>query len=208
MSFTAPAKSSVNFQIPPAGNYTARLVRLIDLGTTDSEYQGQQRKRHQMFWMFELIGVMMPPNEDGEVLPFVISEFLTRSLNEKATLRHRIESWRGQGFIDDKDAEQYPIDKLLGKPCYVTVIHTKKANGDAKVSITSLIQLPEGLTAEKQINKLVMFDLANFDQGVFDELTDGIQGMIKKSDEWIDMHNSDYATTTSADTDFDDEIPF
>jgi len=207
MAFTAPAASGGNYQLPPADSHVARLVKLIDMGTTMNEMYN--KKQHKMAWAFELVNCMMAPDEDGKIKPFLVYEFLTLSMNEKANLRKRIESWRGVAFASDEEAEAYPIDQLLGKPCYITIIHGKKKNGNDRADISSLIKLPRGLTAKEPQNELVFFHLENFNQTIFDSFSDGMKNSIAKSDEYLAIKGGyPVHQAQSLSDDFDDDIPF
>jgi len=200
MAFTAPA-SSGSFQLPPADSYISRLIRIIDLGTTMNEMYS--KSQHKIAWGFELCNALMEPDENGNQHPFVQYEFLTLSMNEKANLRKRVESWRGAAFDSDEEASQYDIAQLLGKPAYLTIIHGKKGNGDDKAEIASLIKVPQGLEAPSSENEVFMFDLSEFDQGTFDKISDGFKNQIMKSDEYIAMQSPQGQSTSD-----NSDVPF
>ena len=66
------------FKQPPADTHAARCYRLIDLGTHRGSYQGEPTVRNQVMVSWELPDALM---DDGR--PFVVSAFLTNSLNER-----------------------------------------------------------------------------------------------------------------------------
>src|SRR5690606_20723228 len=114
------------FKQAPTGNHVARCIRLIDLGTQHSEYQGQPNVRNQVLISWELCNELM---EEGK--PYIVSHFYTNSLNEKATMRAHLEAWRGRAFTE-AECKGFDLNNVLGKPCMLTVIHAP--NGKAKVS--------------------------------------------------------------------------
>jgi len=210
MAFTAPVKTS-NFELCPAGTHIARLVWLIDIGTRVDEIYGKERR--QIFWMFELPNELMKPDENNVQHPFSISQFLTRSMSEKANLRKELEGWRGQAFTDAQ-AEQFDISTVVNVPAFLNVIHRQKQNGDTKAEINSIMRLPKGMECPPAINEVLILDLDQFDQTIYDKLSDGIKGVIQKSNEWQvisgkvnPMPPNPLASNPNPD-DFDDDIPF
>src|SRR5512138_3838349 len=131
------------FKQAPTGTHMARCIRLIDLGTQHGDYQGQPTVKNQVLITWELPAETM---DDGK--PFTVSHFYTNSLNEKATLRHHLEAWRGRQFSDE-EAKRFDLMTILGKPCMVTVIANDK--GRSKVSAVSAT--PKGMQMPPQVNK-------------------------------------------------------
>ena len=190
MSITASDKGgSIDFEPAPAGNHPARCVSIIDLGTTDQEYMGEVSSKHQVFIMFELPTKMKTYKKDGEEVtePFAASGFYTLSLNEKANLTALLEGWRGKQFTDDEKAK-FDISVLASKPCLLNVIRYTKQNGKPGAKIGSASQLPDGIECLPQVNPTVIFSLEDFDQKVFDNLSDGLKKMVMKSDEYVALH--------------------
>lgn len=209
MAFTAPVKTS-NFELPPTGTHIARLVWLVDVGTRVDEIYHKEKR--QIFWMFELPNELMSPDENGVQHPFSVSQFLTRSMSEKANLRKELEGWRGQAFTD-KQAEQFDISTVVNVPAFINVIHKPKHNSkDMKAEIASISRLPKGMECPPAINEILILDLDNFDQSVFDKLSDGIKGVIQKSNEWQMISGAVKPVNPMAynpdPDDFDDDIPF
>jgi hypothetical protein len=187
-----------DFEPAPAGTHIARCIRLIDIGTQHGEYEGKPTTRNQVIVMWEL------PDElieiEGEQKPAIVSKFYTNSLHKKAAMRQDLESWRGKTFSDDELAG-FDLQNLLGVPALVTVIHTDK--GKAKVN--GVAKVVKGLSIPAQINDSKSFWLDDFDQEVFDTLSEGLQDLIRKSDEYKALKTP--AAKGKAD-DLDDDIPF
>lgn len=171
------------FTPAPAGTHVARCVKIIDIGMQHGEYQGKATARHQVVLYWELPEEMME-TEDGE-RPFIASEFYTNSLNEKAKLRHHLEAWRGKPFTA-AELDGFDLHNILGAPCMLTVIHEPKADGSVRAKVSGVTALPKSLKDKMppQVNKSVAFDCDDPDLEVFKSLGDGMQAIIKKSDNW------------------------
>ena len=77
MGLTVSDSGGGSFQDAPPGTHVARAVKIIDLGTQKSEWQGEEKIKHQLLMVWEL------PNEELEVdglkKPFTISKFYNAS---------------------------------------------------------------------------------------------------------------------------------
>lgn len=194
----------------PAGNHLAICYAVIDLGTQHQDafvWEGksiEESNKPQILIMWEIPAEIV--EIDGEQQPAVISKFYNAFFSDRAALRIHLEAWRGRAFTEEELCG-FNIGNLLGKACMVNVIHTDK--GRAKVS--GIAALPKGLTVPEPTNKTIMFDMDAYDQAVFDEISEGIQGIIKKSPEW-QTHNrpaQGFRETENPAPDFDDsEVPF
>jgi hypothetical protein len=186
-----------NFEQAPVGAHLGILVKIVDIGTQEGEYQGKTTSRRQNILTWEL------PNkarEDGQ--PFIISKFYTASLGDKSNLTKDLTSWLGA-------PPKAPFDpkSLLGKPCQVMVIARE---GSDKHVVSSVMGVPDGLPIpDKTHNELTFFSLepTEFNEDVFNNLGQGLQNMIMKSPEYAHIINGDVEEVdqTAGAT---DEIPF
>jgi len=176
----ASEPESTGYRAPEPGTYLARCVRLIDLGTQTNEYQGQTTTRRQVLVGWELPTELIPDGE-AQGLPFFIAKFYTLSLHEKANLRHDLVNWRGKEFTV-KELKGFDLVKILGAPSMLTV--TLSESG--KTRVTGVTAIPRGTTLLPQVNESIYFSLEadEFDNKVFDSLSDGIKNMIKNSPEY------------------------
>lgn len=193
------------FKQPPADTHVARCYRLIDLGTQRGSYQGEPTVRNQVMISWELPECLM---DDGR--PFVVSAFVTNSLNEKAKLRAWLESWRGRAFTAD-ELKKFDLENVLGAPCLVTVIHNEKQ----KAVVTQVTKVPKSMTVPPAVNPKATFWLDQFDLAAFDALPEGIKNIIKESDEYKAMRAGGSDPTRHFDdmhddlpTKVEDDIPF
>jgi len=177
----APVGGGGNKQICPEGAHVARCYQIIDLGTAEQggEFPGKKRK---IQFLFETPHETAVFNEDIGEQPFYVRSMYTLSMNEKATLRKHIQSWIGKS-MDDKEAAQFNVFSLLGKPCMVNVVHSHKGE-NTYANISSLMPLPKGMVCPDAVNTLVAFTPSQPDMDVFASLPTFIQDKIKESDEF------------------------
>ena len=62
----------------------------------------------------------------------------------------------------------------------VSLIHSESG----KTKVNGVMALPKGMSVPTQINPSVVFVIDEWDDDVFDSLTDGIKDIIKKSEEY------------------------
>lgn len=126
----------------PAGSYLGRCVRLVDLGTQTTDYQGEAKTAHKVLLAFEVLD-SDTRRDDGQ--PYVLSKRYTLSLHEKAALRKDLASWRGRDFTPE-ELKGFDLRNVLGKDCFISVVETTK--GDKRYSnIASIMKPPKGMQA-------------------------------------------------------------
>jgi hypothetical protein len=163
-------------RLVPSGNHLATCIQLVDLGTSEQEFSGKIyfAKKIQITWE-------IPDDEK----PFIISKEYTQSLNEKATLRHHLESWRGKAFTEE-ELQGFNISRLLGKPCMLNVIHKTSKLGNTYAEVISIASLPRKTEAPEFKSPLIelSFEDSPYKMDIFEKLPDFLKEKIKKSDEW------------------------
>lgn len=192
---------------PPAGTFVGVCYRFIDIGTQKTEYQGQTRMTRKIIISWELGEELM---DDGK--PFTISKRYTWSMHEKSQLRHDLEGWRGKAFEpQDFGDNGFDTKKLLGAPCVLTVTHEVKGD-KTYANVVSVGKIMRGLQPKALVNEPTYLSLekGEFDQAVFDKLSDGIKKLIMASPEYADLTGVK-ATPMQAQNlaeEISDEIPF
>lgn len=138
----------------PPGSYLARCIKLVDLGTQTTDYQGEAKTAHKVLIAFE---VLDPDTrrDDGEA--FVLNKRYTLSLHEKAALRKELASWRGRDFTPE-ELKGFDLKTVLGAPAFVSVVETTK--GDRTYSnIAGVMKAPKGMPVPSGTEALVLWDM-------------------------------------------------
>lgn len=205
-----------DFAIHPACVTAARCTRIIDMGTHDGEWKGKAKKTHKIVFCFESAELMDEDQGEYAGLPFLIIQRYTASLSDKAVMRKDLESWRGRKFTP-AELDAFDLHNVLGKACMLNMVHSDPVAGTGKVysNVGAIMPLPAGMTAPKAVGELIFFSLSQFDQAVYDGLSDYLKGEIAKSDEYKAMFAPAKGGSTPktaaikppADLD-DDDIPF
>lgn len=203
--FIPKPNENADFIPPPAGTHLAVCYRFIDLGTQETEFNGQKKHQRKVLMGWELPDELM---EDGK--PFIVQQRYTWSMSDKANLRKDLESWRGKAF-EEKDFGPggFNIKNVLGKPCVLTIVHETK-NGKTYANITAVGKPMKGMASPQPINPVVYFSLESFDATVYAALSQGLQGVIAKSPEYQSAVNggSGDGLPEQRGDDLDDDIPF
>lgn len=140
----------------PPGSYIARCVRLLDLGTVQTDYQGEAKTAHKCLLAFE---VLDPETRRDDGAPFVLSKRYTLSLHEKAALRKELASWRGRDFTPE-ELRGFDLRNILGQPCFVSVVETTK--GDRTFSnIAGLMKAPKGMPIPQGDEPLLYWSMSD-----------------------------------------------
>lgn len=226
-----------DFKPTPEGQHEMVCCRVIDLGTHESEFQGQVRHPRKVLITWEIPSIRT--EIDGVDKPALHSERFTWSFHEKASLRKTLENWRGTPFKPEDFSgppNGFHIKKLVGVPCYAQIMHETGANGRTYANMTSIMRYPgRPDTWLKAESDLIFFDLDDFDQEIFDKLPKRIKSTIAATPEGafliergIMLHTDDTSQQgarredngqsgghggrpgdqASQRPDFDDEIPF
>lgn len=149
-------ETSTAFETCPAGNHLALCYAVIDLGMQERDWQGEVSVKRRVRISWELAEELMT---DGR--PFSASKEYTLSLNEKATLRHDLEGWRGRAFTEDELAG-FDLANVLGKPCLVNVVHQQKRDGTGfYAKVIGITRIPKGMsiTGIPKVNVPLWFSL-------------------------------------------------
>ena len=178
MSLRTPQTNESKFDPAPAGWSIARLFAVIDLGTHFD--QKWDKETHLVRLGFELPKAL---RDDGK--PFAIYKRYTLSHHEKSRMRQDLEAWYGKKFDTGalNKAGGFDLAKLIGRTAFVNVTHDE-SDGNVYANIVAIGPLPQGMNCPSAINPLIIFSLQDFDQKVFDSLTDKTKEQIAASGEY------------------------
>lgn len=186
MTVTMPEENKAEFELPPAGTYTATCYRVIDLGTQLVEYAGERKQQHKIMVSWELTDEKMT---DGR--PFTMHQRYTLSSSEKAILRKHLEAWRGVPFTKE-ELGSFDIGKLISKSCLLQIIHNTKGD-KTYANIAAVMRLAKGMTASPLVNETVYFDLTDFKAPEFEKLSESVRAIIAKSPEYQRLKGAHHA---------------
>lgn len=172
------SSSGEGFKPIDEGTYIATCVRVIDLGTQVTTFQGADKLQRKVLIVWEVPEVRV--EFDGQEGPALIMKRYTASLSDKANLRKDLESWRGKRFTDD-ELKGFDLKNLLGHACQIQVLHS--ADGQY-ANIQTIMALPKGMTKPINENPLINVDLDKFSVGDFQMVSEKLQQTIMQSPEY------------------------
>lgn len=207
------ADNGGSFKPVPQGVHMARCYRVIDLGTQETNYQGEVKAQRKILLGWELFGedeAGAPlTSDDGK--PMTISKRYTLSLSRNARLRADLESWRGKAFTD-QELRGFDVTNLLGAYCMVNVTHDSR-DGKTYSNIASISPVPAMLKNAKPagVHENQSFDVTEPNMTVFESFHEKLKELIQQSFEWRAQKQpaSKAAQQTTGNEAFEDEeIPF
>lgn len=127
-----------SFKPAPEGLFQAVCCDVVDLGDMANQFKpGTTQAKVRLVWQIE----ETDPEFDNK--PFVASRMYTASLNEKATLRKHLESWRGRKFSAD-ELKGFDVEVLLGVNCQINIVHFEK-DGKTYANVETIVPAPKGV---------------------------------------------------------------
>ena len=168
----------------PAGTHVARCYQIVEIGHVPEEYQGETKIAHKVRVTWELPDELREFKEGEGQKPMSISKEYTLSTNERATLRHHLDAWRGKPMTDT-EAMAFDIEAILGVPCLLNVIRKKSADGKREyANIAGISPLVKGMVCPPQVNPSRVLSFDKFDQDLFLSLPEFIREKIGQSEEY------------------------
>lgn len=168
---------SNTIELAPAGENIARFIKLIDLGTHTSTFNGKETTARKLMFSWELLGEQRKSNGSA----FIVSKIYTSSMHERASLRKDMEAWRGEPL--GQSASDFDVRSVLGQYCRVWVQHSTGSNG-TRATVANVMPMPNDYARPEPINEVVTFSLKDPDFGVFLGLSQRVRDMIERSPEW------------------------
>lgn len=169
-----------DFKPLPSGSHVARCISVISLGTQPAN-NPQFKDSQKVMLVWEVPGEIL--EKDGKRIPMTISKDYTLSLNEKSTLRHDLESWRGRAFTEQELAG-FAVESVLAAPCMLSVIHKKSGQGKIYGSIAGVAGLPKGVECPPQRHPKTHYEIEMGQNEVFKSLHEWVQKKILACLEW------------------------
>lgn len=140
--------------------------------------------------------------------PAIIWSKYTASLNAKSNLRADLEGWRGRAFTPE-ELKLFDMDKVLGKPCLLTVVHNKADNGKVYANIQSISGLVKGMAVPQAEAELLSFDFDDHTSQNFDSLPKWLGEMVQAGKGIREQQEAQQEPPGTDDAGFvEDDIPF
>jgi|SRR6185436_589866 len=133
--------SSGQFQPCPAGPQLAVCVDVVDLGLVKNERFPNADGTDRWQQKIDLVWQSSECMTDGR--PFIAKKRYTLSLDEKATLRHDLASWRGRDFTA-VELEAFDVEKLIGVNCILNVAHKSGSKGGTFANVVAVMPVMKG----------------------------------------------------------------
>jgi len=138
MAIYARQKES-NFAPAPEGVHVAVCCDVWEPWTEErrEDWGGGLVDKTRLVWLIEEINP-----KTGR--PFEVSQIYTLSLHPKAKLCQQLEAWRGKTFTDE-ERRGFDVEKLIGVPCQVQVVH-RITDGGTYANVQTVIPLGKNQT--------------------------------------------------------------
>ena len=199
---TVSAGGESNYELAEVGAYTARCIRVVDLGTQINDYNKEDIKDVRKVMITWEISELM---EDGR--PFVVNKHYTLSIGDKSNLGKALVSWRAKAFTEE-EKNSFDLKNILDVTCLLSVTVTK----DEKYNdIGSIMPVPKGMEVNDRVNKLFLFDVEDLDNS---DQTDNLwpfeKFFLKMSKEYKATGSSvlEKKDNDSQDVELDEDPPF
>lgn len=137
----ATASETKNYAPAPEGTHQGVCVDVIDVGLKPNPFrEGTQQHKIDIAWQID------EHREDGK--RFVVYKRYTLSLNEKANLRHDLESWRGKPFTED-ELRGFDVEAVIGANALINIQHKPSTKNLGKVfaNVVSVMKTTKGMVA-------------------------------------------------------------
>ena len=131
----------------PEGAHISRCVTVVDLGVQNTPFGDKE----QVYLGFEVYDHRVEWEKDGKEMegPGLIGVTWTNNLYEEANLGKNLISWRGKPFTEE-EKKMFDLEKLLGVPCMISVVHNTSNKGKTYANIASIMGVPPGVPVPDQ----------------------------------------------------------
>lgn len=180
-------ENNIEFELCPKGTHIARVFKILNIGTIETEWQGKVKDTKKIRIYFELpTEEKKYTDKDGKEIVDIhtISAEYTLSMGDRANLRKVVEGIIGTSLTDE-EAYNFDVESLLGMTCLITINHEKSKDGQREYAvIAGTAGLVKGMTAPEPVKEAQILDVRNITEQQLSELHEKIQEKIKSSREW------------------------
>jgi hypothetical protein len=210
MAIIAKSSGESTFKPVTEGLHQAICSAVVDLGMQPGSDMYPAPK-HQVYLRFDCVDELVEFEKDGQKQsgPARCGATYTLSLGDKSKLRPLLESWRGKKFTE-QELEGFDIEKLLGVPCQVQILHSHKA-GKTYANVQTVVPWPKGVEKPAAPADAFKYSPSEHDQSVYDRMPKWLQekvgGRLANNYQELDAKDKNAPKAEPA-GDFDDDIPF
>lgn len=188
MALIAKAGSGSGFTAVPAGMHLARCYKIVDLGTQKSEYMGKPKIRHMIMVQWEIWSEDADgkPTVTSKGEPMSIAKNYNNLLEEKASLRIDLKTWRGRDFTSDELAG-FELKNILGVWAMLSIVCEQGRDGKDYTNVQAVMPVPPNIKKAglpTPHNPLMIYEIAEHDDAVFETLSDHVKKKITESPEF------------------------
>lgn len=165
-------------QLVSEGLVDAKCYGVMDLGTTEQEFNGEKKMVRKLQISFETqqMGKFIDKDTKEEIeAPLCVWLTKTFSFYEASKLYPLIKDW-----VDVEETKKN-VFSLVGKTAKLMISHTTSKGGKV---FADVLKIKPGEKDWKLITPEVYFSLDNFNQDEFDKLPTWMQEQIKTTFEW------------------------
>lgn len=159
-------------QLVSEGLVNAKCYGVIDLGSSEFEYQGEKKTVRKIQLSFET--QEMWTFGDRWELPLTVHTTKTFSLHEKSKLYPLVKDWA-------LEKAQENMFNLVGMPAQLMISHATSKAGKVYADI---LKIKASKVDFDLVNPTVMFSLDSFNQEEFDKLPDWLKKQIVETNEY------------------------
>ena len=179
------------------GNYFARVIRLVYMGTVEGEYKGVANEAFKINITWELPTETKVWKEGESPKPVVVSKMYTMSMGKKSSLRPIVEGIFGG--MTDPEAYDFDFDDLLNKTCLLNVTYGVSETGKEK-QIVSTSKLIKGMADVPCVNTQYILSYGNWSEEIFLSLPDFIRKEMEGTFEYQTMRGTYKTKVTPIET--------
>lgn len=164
-----------------SGSYLAVCVGVLAIGeqyVDRSAFGGKSGYERQLTFVFEL------PTEIGEDgKPKQLNKDVNATSALTGSLYAILKAWNARDY-NREQLEQADLSEQLGKPCQITV--SVSESGYSRIS--GITAIPKGIPAPESITPIMLFNVEDWDDAVFNALPEWAQNKIKNSTQYQKNH--------------------
>lgn len=185
MPIKPDAPNQKEFKLVPEGTHMARCYQIIHYGHVPNTFPGAENPWiNKIRLVFELPDELEVFKEGEEPRPYSIGIDYTLSMHAKSKLRPMLDAWLGKK-MSDEEANDFDIELLLGKPCFITVGHKEnEIAGRTYASILSITKPPNKTEVLPAVNQAKIISWTTLTPESFEKLPVFLQDKLKTAQEY------------------------